>query len=153
ALARGTETLPAVRGARSRPPGPRARRAARCVRSAAAARPAPAPARGRDRAGDPAHGAPDAQRRAGRGPHRAAGRWPAGRGRDGGRAADAGRARGCAVRRRVPGTARRGARMMRPLVRRELAIVLGARVTWLVAAISALLVGHGFVLALDLYTS
>jgi hypothetical protein len=39
------------------------------------------------------------------------------------------------------------------LVRRELAIVLGARVTWLVAAISALLVGHGFVLALDLYTS
>jgi ABC-type transport system involved in multi-copper enzyme maturation permease subunit len=43
--------------------------------------------------------------------------------------------------------------MMRSLLRREAAIVLGARVTWLVAAISALLVGHGFVLALDLYAS
>lgn len=43
--------------------------------------------------------------------------------------------------------------MMRSLVRREIAIVLGARVTWLVAAISALLVGHGWVLALDLYTA
>jgi ABC-type transport system involved in multi-copper enzyme maturation permease subunit len=42
---------------------------------------------------------------------------------------------------------------MRWLLRRELAIALRARVTWFVAAISALLVGHGFVLALDLYTA
>jgi ABC-type transport system involved in multi-copper enzyme maturation permease subunit len=42
---------------------------------------------------------------------------------------------------------------MRWLVRRELAVVYGARVTWIVAAISALLIGHGFVLALDLYAS
>lgn len=41
--------------------------------------------------------------------------------------------------------------MMRWLVRRELALVFGARVTWLVAAISAALIGHGFVLALDIY--
>jgi hypothetical protein len=43
--------------------------------------------------------------------------------------------------------------MMRWLVRRELALVFGARVTWLVAAISALLVGHGFVLAIDLFSA
>jgi hypothetical protein len=36
---------------------------------------------------------------------------------------------------------------------RELAIVLRARVTWLQAALSALLVGHGFVLAIDLYSA
>lgn len=38
-------------------------------------------------------------------------------------------------------------------MRRELAIVLRARVTWLVASLAALLVGHGFVLALDVYAS
>jgi hypothetical protein len=38
-------------------------------------------------------------------------------------------------------------------VRRELAIALRARATWLVAAIAALLVGHGFVLAVDLFSS
>jgi hypothetical protein len=37
-------------------------------------------------------------------------------------------------------------------VRRELAIALRARSTWLVAAIAALLVGHGFVLAVDIYS-
>jgi hypothetical protein len=44
---------------------------------------------------------------------------------------------------------------MRPrdLLRRELRIVLGARVTWMVLAASALLVGHSFVLALDLYSA
>lgn len=43
--------------------------------------------------------------------------------------------------------------MTRWLLRRELALVFGARATWLVAAISALLVGHGFVLAVDLYSA
>lgn len=38
-------------------------------------------------------------------------------------------------------------------MRRELAIVLRARATWLVASLAALLVGHGFVLALDVYAS
>ncbi len=38
-------------------------------------------------------------------------------------------------------------------MRRELALVLGARVTWLTAAVAALLVGHGLVLAVDLYTA
>lgn len=38
-------------------------------------------------------------------------------------------------------------------MRRELSIVFHARVTWLVAAISALLVGHGFVLAIDLFSA
>src|SRR6478735_2802361 len=38
-------------------------------------------------------------------------------------------------------------------MRRELAIALRAPVTWVVAALSALLVGHGFVLAVDLYTA
>ena len=38
-------------------------------------------------------------------------------------------------------------------MRRELAQVLGARLTWLTAAAAALLVGHGFVLAVDLYTA
>jgi len=42
---------------------------------------------------------------------------------------------------------------MKWLLRRELALVLGARATWLCAAIAALLVGHGFVLALDLYSA
>jgi ABC-type transport system involved in multi-copper enzyme maturation permease subunit len=37
------------------------------------------------------------------------------------------------------------------MLRRELAIVLGARVTWLVAAVAALLIGHSFVLAVDLF--
>jgi ABC-2 type transport system permease protein len=39
------------------------------------------------------------------------------------------------------------------LLRRELALAFGARVTWVVAALSALLVGHGFVLAIDLYAA
>jgi hypothetical protein len=39
------------------------------------------------------------------------------------------------------------------MLRRELAIVLRARVTWAAAALSALLVGHGFVLAIDLYSA
>jgi hypothetical protein len=39
------------------------------------------------------------------------------------------------------------------MLARELAIVLRARVTWLQAALAALLVGHGFVLALDLYSA
>lgn len=38
-------------------------------------------------------------------------------------------------------------------MRRELEVALRARPTWLVAAIGALLVGHGFVLALDLYSA
>lgn len=38
-------------------------------------------------------------------------------------------------------------------MRRELAIALRARATWLVAALAALLVGHGFVLAVDLFSS
>lgn len=37
--------------------------------------------------------------------------------------------------------------------RRELALAFRARVTWLGAALGALLVGHGFVLAIDLYSS
>jgi len=39
------------------------------------------------------------------------------------------------------------------MLRRELAIVLGARVTWLVAAVAALLIGHSFVLAVDLFSA
>lgn len=39
------------------------------------------------------------------------------------------------------------------MLRRELALVLRARVTWLQAALAAVLVGHGFVLAVDLYTA
>jgi hypothetical protein len=38
-------------------------------------------------------------------------------------------------------------------VSRELAIAFRARVTWLVAAVAALLVGHGFMLAIDLYSA
>ena len=38
-------------------------------------------------------------------------------------------------------------------MRRELAIVLRARVTWVVAALSSLLVGHGFMLAVDLFSA
>jgi hypothetical protein len=38
-------------------------------------------------------------------------------------------------------------------VRRELSIALFARVTWVVAALGALLVGHGFVLAVDLFSA
>jgi ABC-type transport system involved in multi-copper enzyme maturation permease subunit len=38
-------------------------------------------------------------------------------------------------------------------VRRELAIAFRARVTWIAAALSALLVGHGFILALDLFSA
>jgi hypothetical protein len=38
-------------------------------------------------------------------------------------------------------------------MRRELAIVLRARITWLAAALTAVLVGHGFVLAVDIYSS
>src|SRR2546422_244906 len=39
------------------------------------------------------------------------------------------------------------------MLARELAVVLRARVTWLQAALAALLVGHGFVLAIDLYSA
>jgi hypothetical protein len=39
------------------------------------------------------------------------------------------------------------------MLARELAIVLYARITWIAAALSALLVGHGFILAIDLYTA
>ena len=39
------------------------------------------------------------------------------------------------------------------MLSRELAIVLRARVTWLQATLAAFLVGHGFVLAVDLYTA
>lgn len=39
------------------------------------------------------------------------------------------------------------------MLRRELAIVLRARLTWLQAGLAALLVGHGFVLAIDLYSA
>jgi ABC-type transport system involved in multi-copper enzyme maturation permease subunit len=42
---------------------------------------------------------------------------------------------------------------MRPVLRRELALVLRARVTWLQAGLAALLIGHGFVLALDLFSA
>jgi hypothetical protein len=38
-------------------------------------------------------------------------------------------------------------------MRRELAIALRARVTWIAAALAALLTGHGFVLALDVYSA
>jgi hypothetical protein len=38
-------------------------------------------------------------------------------------------------------------------MRRELAIAFGTPVTWLVAAAAALLVGHGFVLAVELYSA
>ncbi|MDB4935496.1 MAG: transporter permease, partial [Labilithrix sp.] len=43
--------------------------------------------------------------------------------------------------------------MLRRELRRELAIAFRARVTWVGAALGALLVGHGFVLALDLYSA
>lgn len=39
------------------------------------------------------------------------------------------------------------------MIGRELAIVLRSRLTWLQAALSALLVGHGFVLAIDVYSA
>ncbi len=39
------------------------------------------------------------------------------------------------------------------MIRRELAIAFRARVTWLVFAFAAVLVGHGFVLAVDLYSA
>jgi ABC-type transport system involved in multi-copper enzyme maturation permease subunit len=39
------------------------------------------------------------------------------------------------------------------MLRRELALVLRARVTWLQAALAALLIGHGYVLAVDLYSA
>ncbi len=39
------------------------------------------------------------------------------------------------------------------MLARELAIVLRARMTWVAAALSALLVGHGFVLAIDLFSA
>src|SRR3954454_12110947 len=39
------------------------------------------------------------------------------------------------------------------VLRRELAIVLRSWVTWLAAALAALLIGHGFVLAIDLYSA
>jgi ABC-type transport system involved in multi-copper enzyme maturation permease subunit len=38
-------------------------------------------------------------------------------------------------------------------MRRELGIALRSRVTWLFASLSALLVGHGFLLAVDLYSA
>jgi hypothetical protein len=39
------------------------------------------------------------------------------------------------------------------MLARELAIVLRARVTWLQATLAAFLIGHGFVLAVDLYSA
>ncbi len=39
------------------------------------------------------------------------------------------------------------------MLRREILLVLRARVTWIAAALSALLVGHGFVLATDIFSS
>jgi hypothetical protein len=39
------------------------------------------------------------------------------------------------------------------LLRRELAIVLRARLTWVQAALSALLVGHSFILAVDIFSA
>src|SRR5262245_58350751 len=48
---------------------------------------------------------------------------------------------------------REGREKERCVFRRELALVLRARVTWLQAALAALLVGHGVVLAVDLYTA
>jgi ABC-type transport system involved in multi-copper enzyme maturation permease subunit len=42
---------------------------------------------------------------------------------------------------------------MTALIRRELGIVLGAPATWAVLALAALLIGHGFVLALDLFAA
>src|SRR6187431_1484895 len=41
----------------------------------------------------------------------------------------------------------------RTIMRRELALTLRAPVTWAVAALSAFLIGHGFVLAVDLYSA
>ena len=38
-------------------------------------------------------------------------------------------------------------------MRRELAIVFRARVTWMAAALAALLIGHGFILAIDLFSA
>jgi ABC-type transport system involved in multi-copper enzyme maturation permease subunit len=38
-------------------------------------------------------------------------------------------------------------------MRRELAIAVRAPITWVVAAVSALLVGHGFILSVDLYSA
>jgi len=38
-------------------------------------------------------------------------------------------------------------------MRRELAIVFRSRVTWIAAALAALLVGHGFILAIDLFSA
>ncbi len=39
------------------------------------------------------------------------------------------------------------------MLRRDLAAVLGARATWVAASAGALLIGHGFVLAVDLYSA
>ena len=36
---------------------------------------------------------------------------------------------------------------------RELSIALRSRVTWVVAAVAALLVGHGFILAIDSFSA
>jgi hypothetical protein len=38
-------------------------------------------------------------------------------------------------------------------MRRELAVALRARVTWIVAALAALLVGHGFILSVDIFSA
>ena len=38
-------------------------------------------------------------------------------------------------------------------MRREIAIALRARATWVAAALAALLTGHGFVLAVDLFSN
>jgi hypothetical protein len=43
--------------------------------------------------------------------------------------------------------------MVGAMLRRELLLVFRARVTWLAAALSAVLVGHGFILAADIYVS
>ncbi|MEA2697529.1 MAG: gliding motility-associated transport system permease protein [Myxococcales bacterium] len=39
------------------------------------------------------------------------------------------------------------------MLRRDLVVVLGAWITWIAAAAAALLIGHGFVLAVDLYSA
>jgi energy-coupling factor transporter ATP-binding protein EcfA2 len=72
--------------------------------------------------------------------------------------APAGRSRSCVRRRGAPtGRSRTSCSTCSGLgtdmLARELAITLRARVTWLQAALAALLVGHGFVLAIDLYSA
>src|SRR6266446_101283 len=74
------------------------------------------------------------------------------------RSTGCGRAPGCRRRPRSRTyssrcSSRSGRGRARAVLRRELGLVLRARVTWLQAALAALLIGHGFVLALDLYSA